>query len=230
MGQGEGRHAMCPVDPGVDRFVKELAAENRAFWVGRDVRLDPAAPPPLLLAQIRYRMRQGVYNELRATELIAAWLPTVREKEIRDLLIQQLEDEHGHYHVLRRRLLDLGEDPDAYEPLPEWVALFDWLVACKSRPTVEKLAMFQFTGETQAAEGFETLIRLVQELDPDTAHLYRTVLLRDECRHSAIGRQALLLLADTPERQERARAAAREMNHRIDTAYRAHRARVDRGR
>ncbi len=220
---------MRPEDPETDRFVKELAAENKAFWVDRDVRLDPAASPPVLLSQIRYRMRQGVYNELRATELIAAWIPTVREKEIRDLLIQQLEDEHGHYHVLRRRLLDLGEDPDAYAPLPEWVALFEWLVACKSRPTVEKLAMFQFTGETQAAEGFETLIRLVQDLDPETAHLYRTVLLRDEYRHSAIGRQALLWLADTPARQAQARAAAREMRERILAAYRAHRSRADRG-
>ena len=221
---------MHPLDPSIERFVKGLAAENRAFWVDRDVRLDPDAFPPALLSQIRYRMRQGVYNELRATELIAAWIPTVHEKEIRDLLIQQLEDEHGHYHVLRRRLLDLGEDPDSYEPLPEWVALFDWLVGCKSLPTVQKLAMFQFTGETQAAEGFETLIRLAQDLDPETAHLYRTVLLRDEYRHSAIGRQALLLLADTPPRQEQARAAAREVRARIFAAYQAHRARTDAGR
>ncbi len=220
---------MCPLDPSIDQFVKTLAEENRAYWVGRDVRQDPEAPPEVRLAQIRYRMRQGVYNELRATELIAAWIPTVQEQEIRDLLIQQLEDEHGHYHVLRRRLLDLGEDPDSYEPLPEWVALFDWLVACKPRPTVEKLAMFEFTGETQAAEGFETLIRLAQDVDPQTAELYRTVLLRDEYRHSAIGRQALLLLANTPARQERARLAAREMRERIFAAYRAHRARVDRG-
>jgi len=220
---------MRSVDPDADRFVKELGAENRAYWANRDVRLDPAAAPPLLLSQIRYRMRQGVYNELRATELVAAWIPTVHEKEIRDLLIQQLEDEHGHYHVLRRRLLDLGEDPDAYKPLSEWVDLFEWLVACKTRPTVEKLAMFQFTGETQAAEGFETLIRLAKDLDPETAELYRTVLLRDEYRHAAIGRQALLTLADTPGRQERARQAAREMRQRIFGAYRAHRARADRG-
>lgn len=226
---GQGEPAVRPQDPSIDRFVRELAAENKAFWASRDVRLDPAAPPPVLLTQIRYRMRQGVYNELRATELIAAWIPTVHEKEIRDLLIQQLEEEHGHYHVLRRRLLDLGEDPDSYVPLPEWISLFDWLVACKSRPTVEKLAMFQFTGETQAAEGFETLIRLAQDLDPKTAHLYKTVLLRDEYRHSAIGRQALLLLADAPARREQARLACREMNDRISTAYRAHRARVDRG-
>ncbi len=218
---------MQPPDPNVDRFVKELAAENQAFWVGRDVRQDPEAPPEVRLKQIRYRMRQGVYNELRATELIAAWIPTVHEKEIRDLLIQQLEDEHGHYHVLRRRLLDLGEDPDSYEPLPEWVQLFDWLVSCKTRPTVERLAMFEFTGETQAAEGFETLIRLARDVDPETAELYRNVLLRDEYRHSAIGRQAVLLLADTPQRQERARQAAREMRDRIFAAYQAHRARVN---
>ncbi len=216
-------------DPFTEGFVRELAAENKAFWADRDARLDPAASPPVLHSQIRYRMRQGVYNELRATELIAAWIPSVHEKEIRDLLIQQLEDEHGHYHVLRRRLLDLGEDPDGYAPLPEWVALFEWLVACKSRPTVEKLAMFQFTGETQAAEGFETLIRLAEPLDPATAQLYRSVLLRDEYKHSAIGRQALLLLADTPARQERARQAAREMRECIFAAYRAHRARADRG-
>jgi len=59
----------------VDRFVKALASENEAFWVGRDVRLDPSAPPEQLTSQIRYRMRQGVYNELRTVELIAAWIP-----------------------------------------------------------------------------------------------------------------------------------------------------------
>ena len=59
-------------DPFVEQFVKALVQENQAFWVGRDVRQDPEAPPEVRLSQIRYRMRQGVYNELRATELIAA--------------------------------------------------------------------------------------------------------------------------------------------------------------
>ena len=212
-----------------ERFVRELAQENKAFWADRDVRLDPQAPPDVLLAQIRYRMRQGVYNELRSVELIAAWIPWVPEREIRDLLPRQLDDEHRHYQLLRRRLKELGEDPDTYEPLPEWQALFDWLVACRSRPMVEKLAMFQFAGETQSCEGFETLIRLARDLDPETADLYRTQILPDEYRHSAIGRQALLLLADTPERQQQAREAGREMNLRVFGAYQAHRSRVDRG-
>ncbi len=212
----------------VERFVKELAAENRAFWVGRDVRLDPEAPPKVLLSQIRYRMRQGVYNELRSAELIAAWIPYVKEREIRELLPRQLDDEQRHYQLLRARLLELGEDPDGYEPLPEWMDLFDWLLACRSRPTIEKLAMFQFAGETQSCDGFETLIRFAQELDPETAHLYRTQILPDEYRHAAIGRQALLLLADTPERERQAREACREMNERVFAAYRAHRDRADR--
>ena len=214
---------------GTERFVGELARQNKAFWVGRDARLDPQAPPETLLSQIRYRMRQGVYNELRSVELIAAWIPWVPEREIRDLLPRQLEDEQRHYQLLRRRLKELGEDPDAYEPLPEWQALFDWLVACRHRPTVEKLAMFQFAGETQSCEGFETLIRLAQDLDPETAELYRAQILPDEYRHSAIGRQALLLLADTPERQAQAREACREMNLKVLEAYQAHRSRADRG-
>jgi len=214
---------------GTERFVGELARENRAFWAGRDVRLDPQAPPERLLSQIRYRMRQGVYNELRSVELIAAWIPWVPEREIRDLLPRQLEDEQRHYQLLRRRLKELGEDPDVYEPLPEWQALFDWLVACRHRPTVEKLAMFQFAGETQSCEGFETLIRLARDLDPETAELYRTQILPDEYRHAAIGRQALLLLADTPERQAQAGAACREMNLKVLEAYQAHRSRADRG-
>lgn len=216
-------------DPEVERFVKELAAENRAFWVGRDVRLDPDASPDALRSQIRYRMRQGVYNELRSAELIAAWIPFVKEREILELLPRQLDDEQRHYQLLRKRLSELGEDPDGYEPLPEWVDLFDWLVACKSRPTLEKLAMFQFAGETQSCEGFETLIRLAEPLDPETAHLYRTQILPDEYRHAAIGRQALLLLTDTPERRRQARQACREMNERVFDAYRSHRARADRG-
>jgi len=216
-------------DPEVERFVKELATENRAFWVDRDVRLDPRAHREVLRSQIRYRMRQGVYNELRSAELIAAWIPYVKEREIRELLPRQLDDEQRHYQLLRKRLRDLAEDPDAYEPLPEWVALFDWLVACRSRSTLEKLAMFQFAGETQSCEGFETLIRLAEPLDPETAHLYRTQILPDEYRHAAIGRQALLLLADTPERQRQAREACREINERVFAAYRSHRTRADRG-
>ena len=217
------------VDTETREFVRQLAAENRAFWVGRDVRLDPAAPRETLERQLRYRMRQGVYNELRAAELIAAWIPSVREREFRDLLPGQLDDEQRHYQLLRRRLRELGEDPDAWEPLPEWEALFDWLVAARSRPTLEKLAMFQFAGETQSCDGFETLIRLAEPVDPETARLYRTAILPDEYRHAAIGQQALLLLADTPGRRARAAEACREMNRRVFEAYAAHRRRADRG-
>jgi hypothetical protein len=208
-------------------FVAALAEDNATFWRGRDVRLEASAPPAVRLEQIRYRMRQGVYNELRSVELIAAWIPHVSEREIRALLPGQLDDEHRHYQLLRRRLLDLGEDPDAYRPLPEWEALFDWLVACRTRPTLEKLAMFQFAGETQSCEGFETLIALAADVDPETAALYRSAILPDERRHAAIGRRALTLLCDTPTAQSAARAACQEMNERVFGAYRAHRARVD---
>jgi hypothetical protein len=208
-------------------FVRALAGENAAFWTDRDVRLDPSASPATRLTQIRYRMRQGVYNELRSVELIAAWIPHVPERELRELLPGQLDDEHRHYQLLRRRLIEVGEDPDAYRPLPEWEALFDWLVACRTRPTLEKLAMFQFAGETQSCEGFESLIALARDVDPTTADLYRTQILPDERRHAAIGRRALTLLCDAPDAQARARAACQEMNDRIFNAYRAHRARVD---
>jgi uncharacterized ferritin-like protein (DUF455 family) len=209
-------------------FVGALTEDNARFWRDRDVRLDPSADPARRLEQIRYRMRQGVYNELRSVELIAAWIPHVPEREIRDLLPGQLDDEHRHYRLLRRRLIALGDDPDGYRPLPEWEALFDWLVACRTRPTLEKLAMFQFAGETQSCAGFETLIALAADVDPETAALYREEILPDEYRHAAIGRRALMLLAGTPALQEAARAACREMNERVFGAYRAHRARADR--
>ncbi len=209
-------------------FVRALAGENAAFWVGRDVRVDDSAPAEVRLRQIRFRLRQGVYNELRSTELIAAWLPHTPEREIRELLAGQLDDEHRHWQLLRRRVRDVGEDPDAYRPLPEWEALFDWLVAARARPTLERLAMFQFAGETQSCEGFETLIRQARDVDPESAHLYARAILPDEYRHAAIGRRALLLLADTPATQSTARAACREMNERVAAAYHAHRARADR--
>ncbi len=209
------------------RFVDDLAAQNARFWAGRDVRQDLAAPPDVRRAQLRARMRQGVYNELRAAELVAAWIPWVRERELSDLLPRQLDDEQRHYQLLRRRLTALGEDPDVFEPLPAWRDLFDWLVAARSRPTLEKLAMFQFAGETQSCEGFETLIRLASDVDPETAELYRTQILPDERAHAVIGRKALLLLADSPEAERRAREACREMNERVAAAYRLHRARVD---
>jgi hypothetical protein len=216
-----------PADP--RQFVRVLGEENAAFWKDRDVRLDPGAAAGVRLGQIRYRMRQGVYNELRSVELLAAWIPHTPEREIRELLVGQLDDEHRHWGLLRRRLRDLGEDPDGYRPLPEWEALFDWLIAARARPTIERLAMFQFAGETQSCEGFETLIGLARDLDPETAELYAGHILPDEYRHAAIGRRALHLLADTPASQAAARAACREMNARVFAAYRAHRARADRG-
>lgn len=211
------------------RFVDDLAAENARFWAGRDVRQDLVAPPDVRRAQLRARMRQGVYNELRAAELVAAWIPWVRERELSDLLPRQLDDEQRHYQLLRRRLKALGEDPDGFEPLPAWRDLFDWLVAARGRPTLEKLAMFQFAGETQSCEGFEALIRLASDVDAETAELYRTKILPDERAHAAIGRKALLLLADSSEAERRAREACREMNQRVAAAYRLHRARVDEG-
>ncbi len=210
-------------------FVRTLAEENARFWADRDVRLDPGAPPAVRLSQIRYRMRQGVYNELRSAELLAAWIPYTPEPEIRELLVGQLDDEHRHWQLLRRRLRALGEEPDAYRPLPEWEALFDWLIAARSRPTLERLAMFQFAGETQSCAGFETLVRLARDVDAETADLYAVEILPDEYRHAAIGRRALHLLADTPAHQEAARAACGEMNARVLAAYRAHRARADHG-
>ena len=212
---------------GPREFVRGLADENAAFWRDRDVRQDPSADAPVRLAQLRARMRQGVYNELRSVELIAAWLPHVPEREIRDLLPGQLDDEHRHYRLLRQRMIDLGEDPDGFRALPEWEALFDWLIACRTRPTWEKLAMFQFAGETQSCEGFETLIALAKDIDPESAELYRTAILPDEYRHAAIGRRALTLLCDSPARQSAARSACEEMNTRIFNAYRHHRTRVD---
>jgi hypothetical protein len=226
--KGIDNRAAAPAVAEPRAFVRRLAEANAAFWRGRDVRLDAQATPDRRLEQIRYRMRQGVYNELRSVELIAAWIPHVAEREIRRLLPGQLEDEHRHYRLLRARLIELGEDPDGYTPLPEWAALFDWLVACRARPTLEKLAMFQFAGETQSCDGFETLIALARDVDPMTADLYEKEILPDEYRHAAIGRQALLLLADTPARQEAARTACEEMNQRVFSAYAAHRARTDR--
>lgn len=210
-------------------FTRALEAENAAFWRDRDVRIDLDAPASIRLSQIRYRLRQGVYNELRSVELLAAWIPYTAEREIRELLAGQLDDEHRHWQRLRARVRALGEDPDAYRPLPEWAALFDWLIANRTQPTLERLAMFQFAGETQSCDGFETLIRLARDVDPETAALYEAEILPDEYRHAAIGRRALHLLADTPARQASARAACREMNERVAAAYRAHRARADRG-
>src|SRR2546429_9155116 len=99
------------------RDVAVTGVQTCALPICRDVRLDPEATPAVRREQIRYRMRQGVYNELRSVELIAAWIPYVPEREIRELLPGQLDDEQRHYQLLRTRLLGLGEDPDAYRPL-----------------------------------------------------------------------------------------------------------------
>jgi hypothetical protein len=77
-------------------FVRSLGADNAAWWTGRDVRLDPAAPP---------------------VELIAAWIPHVPEKEDPDDFPPRpecriLPDEYRHAAIGRRALTPLCDTPE----------------------------------------------------------------------------------------------------------------------
>src|SRR2546425_708666 len=116
-------------------FTRDLEAENAAFWRERGVRIDPDAPPALRLQQIRYRMRQGVYNELRSVELLAAWIPHTPEAEIRQLLAGQLDDEHRHWQRPRAPGRAPGEEAHPHPPPPAGGRALRWLDPPPAPPT-----------------------------------------------------------------------------------------------
>ena len=152
-------------------------------------------------------------NELDATELAAAWLPSTPEIDVKLALARQAGDEAKHFGLIRKRLFALGVDTRALpqlSPDKPKSPLQSYLLGLTD--TVSRVAAGQFTREALALVRNRAFIEFcVAAGDDETAALYTDVIQPDEQHHHELGRKLLLALATDEDAQARARDACEKV-------------------
>lgn len=154
-------------------------------------------------------LKLALTSELEASEIAALWMPTTPEIDAKLALAHQCGDEMKHYHLIERRLGELGEDLSAFDPLADgYSAIYQYLRPLRSTP--ERIAAGPFASEAIAEvrnAQFMAFCRTVG--DEGTAKLYEEIIQPEEVHHHALAAEVLANHCTTPEAQEAARAAMR---------------------
>ena len=154
-------------------------------------------------------LRLALKSELEASELAGLWMPTTPEVDAKMCLALQCGDEMKHYGMISQRLVELGEDLSAFDPLSDGHSpLYQYQRGL--RTTVERIAAGPFTSEAIATVRNAQFVNFCRSVgDEGTARLYSEVIQPEEQHHHEFGRQVLEKYATTPELQELAAAAVR---------------------
>jgi len=154
-------------------------------------------------------LKLALRSELEAAELAGSWMPQTHDVDGRMLFALQCGDEMRHYRLIADRLRELGEDPDAIDPLADgYSPLYHYLRGL--RTTLERAAAGPFTCEAIARERNRQFIAFCRAAgDEATARLYEDVIQPEEVHHHEEGRRYLERHAATPEAQEATAAAVR---------------------
>jgi 1,2-phenylacetyl-CoA epoxidase catalytic subunit len=157
-----------------------------------------ADDPDRVRTWVLVRLKQGWLNEIDALHVAATWLIDA-PVDIKRLLARQVQDEARHMDLLARRIRELGEDPEDWEPMAGYRRLFDRCLAHRGS-LAARAALENFGAELISATwGNLPMIEVFDTVDPETAALYRNVIQKDEQFHIAIGRTIIRRYASTPE-------------------------------
>ena len=192
----------------VEEFVAALDAENQARLrdLEPDATLRPEVKGPLNVPNL---LKVALRNEAEATVIAARWLATSDDIKLVLALARQAADEAKHYELIAKRLVVLGFDADAFDPLAGGFGPLSTYLQTLTT-SVERAAAGQFTREAIAIVKNRQFIEFCDRVgDKETAALYRDVIEPDERHHHELGRRTLLRLATTPEAQATAQRAAR---------------------
>lgn len=192
-----------------ESFVAELDAENaRAL---RRIAASSRAGAPSEELTVAKLLLLALKNEIEATECAAAWIATTPEIDVKLALARQAGDEAKHYRLIEKRLLELGVDTRAHDPLAQGRSpLLQYLLSLEG--SVARVAAGQFTREALALVRNEEFARFCESKgDGETARLYAETIQPDERHHHELGRALLLRLATT----DLAQRAAREASARV---------------
>ena len=157
--------------------------------------------------EISTLLKLAMKSEIEAAEVAGYWMPTTPEIDVKMAFAQQCGDEMKHYHLIAKRLEELGEDLSDFDPTAEsYSPYYHYLRGLTN--SVERVTAGPFTMEAVAKVRNQQFIELCQSLgDQGTAKLYIDIIQPEEIHHHLLGRQLLEKYALTDEDQERARSA-----------------------
>jgi hypothetical protein len=152
-----------------------------------------------------------LYCESHGGEVCGNLLNRVPYSDISDAFALQILDESHHSWLLTRYLLDSMRRPVLKAPFIAWAAIAQ--LQRLRDPLICTLAAGYYV-ECAAAEVQTELINKIDE--PLLRQVFR-VILRDEARHQALGREAVLFLLETPPYEsEWRRGRAKLYRHLLD--------------
>lgn len=211
--QPASRTAIIASDPRAERFVsvpsirrieeamiKNVVSRQSIAWE----RADFSNLTAKQVDAIQLVVSSLLYSEEHGGEVCGNLLNRSRYADISDAFAIQILDESYHSWLLARYVLDVMKRPIVKRPLITWLAV-EQLKRLRD-PLICTLAASFFV-ECAAAEVQSELIQKVDE--PLLNQVFRLIF-RDESRHQALGREAVLFLLQTPRykntwRTERAR-------------------------
>jgi hypothetical protein len=189
-------------------FVAGLVAEMQALFVRLDER-ETLEAESAGRVEVVTLLELALKRKLEAAELAGFWLPTTPEIDAKMVLGRQCGDEMKHYHLIVKRLAELGRDVGDTAPAADGFSpLYHYLKGL--RGTVERIAAGPFAREAIAEVRNAQFIAFCEQVgDRETARLYREVIQPEEVLHHRLGREVLERRCTTPELQAAAAAAAR---------------------
>jgi hypothetical protein len=130
-------------------FASEMQAQVSAFCAGYESALPAYSYVPLTNDAMRVKvMKNRLWNEVRAAEVLGAWLKNTPEMDVKAALGAAIAEEFEHAVILSSVLTKRGESPYDTPGLPAQVAMFNTFEVLGS--TVERMAAFPLAGEAVA--------------------------------------------------------------------------------
>jgi len=159
--------------------------------------------------EVKTLLRLALKSELEASEIAAYWLPTTPEIDARSVFAEQCADEMRHYNLIVKRLAELGDDLEGYDPYAGgYSPLHHYLRSLNT--TLERMAAGPFACEAVAEVRNAQFIDFCHSVgDVETARLYERIIHPEEIHHHRRGREILERYAITPEQQELVARATR---------------------
>ncbi|RFA97581.1 hypothetical protein [Pyrobaculum aerophilum] len=100
-------------------------------------------------------LRQGVWNEWAANTVITRSVTEYRDlidTEFMNVLAQQISDECRHYYIRSKVLKMYGGSMEGFQPIKEWVELFDFPLQCAARRKEWPYFQVKLTSTLQVVE------------------------------------------------------------------------------
>ncbi len=205
-------------DTTVEQFLAELAADNDRYYSATPAHLKTYWPHRLVGEAAIEALSTRWFNEYLGTIVLSRLIEKLEDPKLKMLVGRQAGDEAKHALVTEQRIRALGGKVEAYEPLPEQLALYE-ILDTVAYPE-EFFAAMQFTTEH---EGVKRNEQALTRFDAETAQMFADAVNPDEPFHVQLGWTALGVLCTGQDARARATAACHRQRslHRVFTiAYR----------